>query len=215
VNWMVASILASVAGAGGPLLMVESVRQLAHHNPNLDRQRRRLWVATLIVFLAQLAWLYGDRAAVGAGHRSLAVATVSAGAFAMLFVFVAYPALQTVHAALAAAPSQPPRSVPIFRARADVPVVLLFGAALVGALLSPNDLGYRLKGTGMIAAALTLYFFGRPRALRTFLGTVVAAAITLFIEWEIPWQRTIGMTSQLAVGVLGFIWCARLLTWPR
>jgi len=67
----------------------------------------------------------------------------------------------------------------------------------------------------MIAAALTLYFFGRPRALRTFLATVAAAAITLFIEWETPWQRTIGVTSQLAVGVLGFIWCARLLTWPR
>lgn len=209
-NWIVARVLASVAGASAPLLMVESV-SATHGSTDLGLRRRRLWSATLIAVCLLLAWLYVDRSAVAAGPRSLAVTVAAASTFAILFSGLAYPALRVVQAA---APRQASRWVPVFRVRADVPVLFLCAAALAGAMISPNDLGYRLKGAGMVLAALTLYFLGRPRAPRTFLAFVGAAAITLFAKWEDPWQRTIGIASQLAVGALGFVWCARLLTRP-
>ena len=211
---MVASVLASIAGAGGPLLMVESVPGV-HGIPRLVTQRRRLWAATLIAILVLLAWLYVDRAAVSSGQRSLAVTLAAVGAFAILFACFAYPVLRAVQTARATGPQQISHWVPVFRARTDAPVIFLFAAALAGTLLSPNDIGYRLKGAGMVAAGLTLYFLGQPRAPRKFLTFIVAAAITLFAQWEDPLQRTIGVTSQLAVSALGFVWCAHLLTRPH
>ncbi len=210
-NWMVASILASLAAASAPLLMVEStpdVRKIA----SLASRRRRLWMATLLVIVALMAWLFADRSAVAAGQRSLGVAAAAVGAFTLVFAGFAYPVLQAVHAARATTPRPPQPWMPLFSARTDAPVLLLFAAAIVGVLLSPNDLGYRIKGGGMVAAALTLYFLDRPRAPWTFLAFVGAGAITLFAQWEDPWQRTIGVASQLAVAVLGFVRCARLLT---
>lgn len=210
-NWMVASVLASIAGASAPLLMVESipdVRRMA----SLASRRRQLWVATLLVIVVLMVWLFADRTAVAAGQRSLRVTAAAAGAFTLLFAVFAYPVLQAVQVARANTPRPLPRWVPLFRMRTDAPVIMLFAAALVGALLSPNDLAYRIKGGGMVAAALTLYFLGQPRAPRTFLAFVGAAAITLFAHWEDPWQRTIGVASQLAVAAIGFVWCALLLT---
>ena len=101
-----------------------------------------------------------------------------------------------------------------FRASTDVPVLFLFAAAFVSALLSPNDIGYQLKGAGMIGVALTLYFLGEPRAPWTFLAFIGGAIITLFAQWENPLQRTIGIASQLAIGLIGFVWCAQILTRP-
>jgi hypothetical protein len=210
-NWIVASVRACVAGATAPLLMVESipdVRRMA----SLTSRRRQLWVATLLMVFGLGAWLYADRTAIAAGERSLRVTVGAVGAFTSLFAVFAYPALRAVQVARSTTARPLPRSVPLFRSGMDAPAIMLFAAAVVGVLLSPNDFGYRIKGGGIIVSALTLYFLGQPRAPRTFLAFISAAAVTLFAQWEDPWQRTIGVASQLVVAAIGFVWCARLLT---
>jgi hypothetical protein len=50
-NWMIASIAASLVAAGAPVLMVESTPAV-RRVPDLVRLRRRLWAATLLTLLA-------------------------------------------------------------------------------------------------------------------------------------------------------------------
>jgi hypothetical protein len=209
-NWMTASILAGVVAASAPLLMVESLpatRSTAH----LATARRRLFIATCVAIAVHLGWLYLDRSSVSRGDRSLAVSTYAVIAFAVLFIALAYPILRALPRPAEASVQR----ISVFRAPQDLPVLLVTSAGAAAVFLSPNGLGYRLKGALILGAGLTLYFLGRPRAVRTFAASAVVAAIAFYVNWSNPWHRTIGVASQVAIGVVGFVWCAHLLVRPN
>jgi hypothetical protein len=93
----------------------------------------------------------------------------------------------------------------------DYAVAVLVFASAAAALLSANDVGYRLKSMLIVVVGVVLYGMGRPRALWTFAAFMVSAWLTLFLHWGEPWQRRLGLAGQLVVGVIGLVWCARLL----
>jgi hypothetical protein len=209
-NWMQVSIAALLIAIGGPLLMVEStpgVRGLA----TLERRRRVLRILTGVALLLASGYLIADRHAVSAGSRSFVVTGLAAALFLGLFLSLGLPLL---HAA-ARATRQPALrdflSPGILRGAWDAPVLLALAASLAALAFSPNDLGYRVKGVAIILGCGAIYFMGRPRAPRTFVLCAAAGAFTLFAQWPVPWQRTLGILAQLSVGVVGFVWCARLL----
>src|SRR5262245_7957817 len=123
-NWMVASIAASVVVTCGPLFMVESIPAV-RSSPDLKRQRRQLWAVTAVALLLVGIWLGVDRVAVGAGSRSLAVSLVSATLFFAILGGFAYPILRRAAQGAAAREELETRSVAFLRAPLDVPVLLL------------------------------------------------------------------------------------------
>lgn len=44
---------------------------------------------------------------------------------------------------------------------------------------------------------------------------VAAALLTLLLDWDVPWQRRVGVGSQWAVGSVGFVQCAAVLMTQR
>jgi hypothetical protein len=207
-NWMLASIAASLFGAGGPLFMVESIPSV-RRLPDLERPRRSLRIATAVALLLVGVWFALDHVAVSAGERSFVVAGVSAALFFILFIALGYPILHRAARALPGHRETP--TAPLLGARLDVPVLIMLLASAAAFAVSPNDLGHRTKGVAIVMAGVVLYFLGRPRAPRTFLLFALSGAITLFAQWHVPWQSAVGALSQLSVGVVGLAWCARLL----
>lgn len=208
-TWLLGSIAASLIAGCGPLLMVESVSAI-RRLPILDAPRRRLRVATAIALSLVGTWLVIDRDAVAAGMRSFPVAGVAATMFAVLFVTLGYPILQRAAVTPGLIPPSTP-SAALLRSRWDAAVLVALLASLAAFGMSPNDLGYRIKGLAIVLAGGALYFLGRPRASGTFGFCAFAGAVTLFAQWEVPWQRAVGTMSQLSVGVIGLVWCARVI----
>lgn len=209
-NWMLHSLSAGIIATCGPLLMVESI-PAARRSPGLAGERRRLRSATGAGLLLFALWLVVDRTAMSAGARSLPVAAASALLFVAIFTAVGYPLLQRAAQNPEAQAESTTPTIPFLRATLDIPALALLLVAAGGFVISPNDLGYRMKGAGIIAAGVAAYFLDRPRAPRTLMVCVIAGGITLFAQWQVPWQRTVGAVWQLAVGVLGFALCARVL----
>jgi len=148
---------------------------------------------------------------VSAGTRSLVVMSLAGTLFLALLGAMGYPIL---HDAAHASPRTVERSeasLPVLSVRWDAPVLLLLAASVAAFAVSPNDLGYRIKGAGIIIAGGALYFLGRPRAPLTFLLCAASGALTLFVQWQVPWQRALGAVGQLSVGLVGLVWCARLI----
>jgi hypothetical protein len=207
-NWMLVSIAALLIAISGPLLMVEStpqVRTLA----GLYRRRQLLRLWTVAALLAACAYLVSDRQAISLGSRSIVVAGLAAALFFALLLSLGLPIL---HEAARATPAS--RDIPspgVLGGPWDVPVLVALATSLAGFAFAANDLGYRTKGLAIILAGGAVYFMGRPRAPRTFVLCAAVGAFTLFAQWYVPWQRTLGVVAQLSVGVVGLVWCARLL----
>ena len=239
-DWLSASIGATIVVSGAPLLLGEVFARAGGGWPEGgQRSRRALWAATGAVWLAFGLWFLLDRPAVAAGERPFAVAIANLLAFAFLFFAFAARAFSLDHRQREGA--TPAESPPVSSAPADhlapselraartfVSFALLLGAALL--FTSDNDIGYRLKGALMQGAGAAFFLLvlhrmrqpasdpSRPLAIGTLLSALgyftvflTAAVLTLTLDWETRSHRWLGVGSQLASGVLGLIACARFL----
>jgi hypothetical protein len=209
-NWMLFSAEALLIAVGGPLLMVESV-PVVRALSALDRRRRtrRAWTGVALVLAG--IYLGLDRVAISAGTRSLVVLILAVGFFLALLVALGYPILHD--AARAERPPSGPREAapPLLGFPWDIPVLLVLLAGLAAFAVSPNDLGYRIKGAGIVVGGGALYLLGRPRARLTFFLCAISGTLTLFVHWQVPWQRALRAFGQLTVGIVGLVWCAHLI----
>lgn len=114
-------------------------------------------------------------------------------------------------------------------------MVVAVGSIVVLGVAFAHDhaaVGHRLKSGVILLGAVILYaaelhalYRRQPirsvlgpsshwRAMVVFLGFLAAALLTLVLDWRIPWQAWIGVATQLAVGIVGVVQCAAIITTP-
>ena len=269
-NWLAASILATLIASGGQLLMAEVfTRAIRRHGDYLydtqvHKYRRQLWLATVIVWAVFALWFWLDFMAIAAGRRSFAVTIANCLSFIVLFFSFTVRIMASFRpdrseSHLLAKTAYPTSSqkplveylspIGLRATYVFVAVSLLFG--LTALLTSKNDIGYRIKGMLLFFAGAAFFylwlrrlhqpssnrvdFFGEQpaitgdrysgphrRALQSFVTAVLffcvfelASILTLTLDWHNPWQSWLGVGSQLAASILGFIGCAKILAEER
>jgi hypothetical protein len=235
-EFFMVSAFATIFCSGGPLLFVEvfTRSRRSARDAEFHRNYRRLWLATGVVLAAFALWFWLDSQAIAAFRRPFVVAGANVFAFVVLFfgfaVRIAWPSRQdgleprSNETEAHRTPTQePPIEHPSRAAWLIARIFVTVSLILVLAILmtSKNSAGHRIKGLGLIIIGVVFFFlFLRMRQpLLTAIGYYgafeVSAILTLTLDWDIPWSRWVGVGSQLTVGALGLIGCAKWLATER
>ena len=226
-SWWPSSAITSALMCAGPLILAESAALRAGARSVDATARRRLRGATVAAWIVFAIWFWFDRAAIDAGQRPLHIIVASVMTFGILFTAFAMPMLRVP-------PAQPPmETVPIpsaesFR-RAQYALLPSAVAMVLAFATTNNDIGYQIKSTVILGGGLGVYAMelgglrtGRPipsllgpatvgRATAVLYVFATAAVLALVVDWDIGWQRWLGITAQWISAVVGFVQCAGIL----
>jgi len=226
------SAISTIFVSIGPLIFVEVFTRARGglRDAEFNRQYRRLWLATSVVWAAFALWFWLDSRAIAAFQRPFVVAGANVLTFVVLFfgfaAKIAWPTQSRgieprsneteAHRTLIQESSvERPSQAALLIARVFVAVSLISVLAIL--LISKNSVGHRVKGMALIIIGVIFFFlFLRVRRpLLTAIGYFCAfeafAVPTLTLNWNVPSHQWLGVGSQLAAGVIGVIGCAKLM----
>ncbi len=230
-EYFMISATSTIFFCSGPLILVEGVTRARRSSRDAEfhRHYRRLLLATIAILAAFSLWYWLDGRAIAAFQRPFAVGFANAIAFVTLFlgfaarmVWPSQPSCLesrfnvTVARRISIQESRierPPRAAALI---SSVFVVVSLVLVLTILLNSANSAGHRIKGLGLMIIGGAFFFLFLWRVRRQLLTAIayycafeLSAILTLTLDFNIQSSRWLGVSSQLAVFVLGLIGCAR------